>query len=70
MDYLLDKNNNIPITIIESFLALLNYSFHNDKGTIIHSDFQGEVNYRQISNVYLDVKIKQKNFSNPGVLPR
>ena len=40
-DYLLDENNNIPITIIKIFLALLNHSFHNYKGTFIHSNVQG-----------------------------
>ena len=71
LDYLLDKNNDIPITIIETFLALLNYLFHNDKGTFIHSNFQSEVNLNQVSNVQLNVKIKPHIFfSNPGVLSR
>ena len=62
-DYLLNENNNIPITIIKIFLALLNHSFHNDKGTFIHSNFQSEVNLNQVSNVQLNVKIKPHIFS-------
>ena len=46
LDYLLNENNFIPITIIETFLALLNHSFRDDKGIVIHSIVQGEVNYR------------------------
>ena len=46
-DYLLNENNNIPITIIKIFLALLNHSFHNDKGTFIQSNVQGGVDYKQ-----------------------
>ena len=31
LDYLSDENNDIPITIIETYLALPNRSFHNEK---------------------------------------
>ena len=62
LNCLLDKNNNIPITIIETFLALLNHSFHINKGIFIHSNIQGEVNYKHVSNVQLGVKIKSNIF--------
>ena len=61
MDYLLDENNNIPITIIEIFPALSNHSFHNDKGTFTHSIIQGEVDYKHVSNNQLDME-KKLNF--------
>ena len=38
LNYLLFENNNISITIIETFLALLNHSFYNDMGTLNHSN--------------------------------
>ena len=63
LDYLLDENNFIPITIIETFLALLNHFFHDDKGIVIHSIFQGEVNYSQLSTIELDMKHKPTIFS-------
>ena len=67
----MDENNIIPIEIIEAFLALLNRSFHNDKGTFIQSNVQGEVDLKQVSNIQMDIKIKPKIFfSIPGVLPR
>ena len=43
LDYLLDENNFIQIMIIEGFLILLNHLFDDDKGTVIQSIVQGEV---------------------------
>ena len=60
LDYLLNDNNDIPITIIETFLALLKHSFNNDKGTFIQSNVEGEFDLKQMSNVQLDIKIKPK----------
>ena len=71
LDYLLDENNDIPITIIEIFLDLSNHSFHNDNWIFIHSNSQGKVYLKQVSSIELDVEIKPNFFFiNPGVLPR
>ena len=63
LDYLLDENNDIPITIIEIFLDLLNHSFHNDNWIFIHSNSQGKVYLKQVSSIELDVEIKPNFFS-------
>jgi len=63
LDYLLDETNFIPITIIETFLALLNHSFHNDNGIIIHPTVQGEVDYNQVTTVELNIKKKPSIYS-------
>ena len=36
LDYLFNEIEFIPITIIETFLDLLNHLFHDDEGTVIH----------------------------------
>ena len=59
----MDENKIITIEIIETFLVLLNRSFHNDKETFIQSNVQGEVGLKQVSNIQMDIKIKPKIFS-------
>ena len=63
LDYLLDENKFIPITIIETFLVLLNHSFHGDNGRSIHLIVQGEIDWDQVSTIELDMKNKPSIFS-------